>query len=118
MYTRQHRVPSSFRPQIFYGELQHIYVVHLSPIPSCGLKDNTSIILAAIKTCNVEQSDVTLDIHWYTNLGAVDFVDINTVQAVVGRVRDRGRFAIIDRNTTNLVSTTYLDEPEEVEEAT
>ncbi|TBU57391.1 hypothetical protein BD310DRAFT_821590, partial [Dichomitus squalens] len=116
LLARQRNAPSIFRPQVFYGELQHIYLVNLSPIPSCGINTVTPILLAAIKTCNIDRTDSTLDIHWYTSLGAVDFVDLETIQAVVGRVKDRGHFAIIDRNTVNLVSTHYIDEPEGPEE--
>ena len=42
-------------------------------------------------------------------MGAVDVVDITTIQCVVGRIKDRGQFTVIDRSGA-LSRAVYLDE--------
>ncbi|KAJ7474677.1 hypothetical protein B0H11DRAFT_1728327, partial [Mycena galericulata] len=40
-----------------------------------------------------------LDVHFYSRAGALDIIDITTVQALVGRVKDvSNSWAIIDRS--------------------
>jgi len=85
----------------FYGQLQHIIVLRLDPSDVLGLLEPTSVILAAIRNCTLEPNDAqsdTLDIHYYTQNGRLEAVDITCVQCAVGRVKDRGRWAIIDRS--------------------
>ncbi|KAL7277981.1 hypothetical protein ACG7TL_007934 [Trametes sanguinea] len=86
-------------PRTLYGQLQHIFEVQLSAMPAYGypLKP-TPVVLAAIQTCQVQSSNPSLDIHYYSRMGATDYVDIQTIQCLVGRIKDRGQFAIIDRS--------------------
>jgi hypothetical protein len=37
-------------------------------------------------------------INYYKDLGPKEFVDLNQIKCVVGRIMDRGRWAIVDRN--------------------
>ncbi|KAJ6561862.1 hypothetical protein B0H19DRAFT_943186, partial [Mycena capillaripes] len=89
--------------QSFFGQLTHIYRIHLpDPSPELQTKKPTTYILAAIRSCVLKPDDrelADLDIHYYTNQGALDVVDITTVQALVGRVKDSAKsWAIIDRS--------------------
>lgn len=121
--TRYRNRPAVFERQTFFGQLQHILVVNLGPVPSATppLLSAKTLLLAAIKPCIEERppgrsrqatttsGNVTRGITYYKRLGALDLVDIRTIQCVVGRVQDRGYFGIIERVGT--VSTTlYVDE--------
>lgn len=94
------------QPKTFYGRLLRIFEIQLSVIapgpanrtPSSPPQLPPPVVLAAIQTCHIERSNNDLDIHYYTRMGNTDYVDITTIQCVVGRVKDRGRFAIIDRS--------------------
>lgn len=50
-----------------------------------------------------------LDIHYYTRDGPIEVVDITTIQRLVGRIRDRDRWAIIDRSGS-LSRALYIEE--------
>ena len=67
------------------------------------------VLLAAIQTCNIDRSNDALDIHYYSRMGGVDYVDVTTVQCLVGRIKDRGHFAVIDRSGS-LSRALYVDE--------
>ncbi|KAI0822204.1 hypothetical protein BC628DRAFT_706526 [Trametes gibbosa] len=62
-------------------------------------------------TCNIERSNQDLDIHYYTRMGSSDYVDVTTIQCVVGRIKDRGHYAIIDCSGT--LSRAIFSEPSE-----
>lgn len=59
----------------------------------------TTIILAAIRTCKLDnsQSDLDgLDIHHYSKYGALHFLGIKNVQCLVRRIQDDNGWAIVD----------------------
>ncbi|CDO68471.1 hypothetical protein BN946_scf184754.g5 [Trametes cinnabarina] len=105
----------ALQPKTLYGQLQHIFEVQLAPMPSHGYPDApSSVILAAIQTCQIQRSNLPLDIHYYTRMGATDYVDVQTIQCLVGRIKDRGHFAIIDRSgSLSRVLFVDSDEPGE-----
>ncbi|KAJ7232991.1 hypothetical protein B0H12DRAFT_1028765 [Mycena haematopus] len=95
--------PEEFTLQTFYGQLTHIYRVHFSEACRALNTDGpTTYILAAIRTCVMQPEDPELrglDIHFYSRAGALDVIDITTVQSLVGRVKDvSNEWAIIDRS--------------------
>ncbi|KAJ7463888.1 hypothetical protein B0H11DRAFT_1870748 [Mycena galericulata] len=91
-----------FELQTFYGQLTHIYRVHF-PEACAGLDIDaeSTYILAAIRCCVLKPDDremAGLDIHFYSNTGALDVIDITSVQSLIGRVNNTGNeWAIIDR---------------------
>jgi hypothetical protein len=92
---------------IFFGRLDDIYVVTLPPIPALDpeLTSSSQVILAGIRNCKVTSKN-GLGMSYYENFGRYEVVDIECVQCVVGRVLDRGSWAIIDR-TGSLELTSY-----------
>ncbi|KAH9849072.1 hypothetical protein C2E23DRAFT_870815 [Lenzites betulinus] len=109
--TRYRNRPVVLEKQTFYGELQHILLVPFGPVPSATppLLHNETLLLAVIRTCSIESSDDRLDLHFYKQLGRTEVVDLTTIQCVVGRIHDRGRYAIIDRSGA-LSRALYVDE--------
>ncbi|KZT21253.1 hypothetical protein NEOLEDRAFT_1037921, partial [Neolentinus lepideus HHB14362 ss-1] len=95
-YARQHRRQPEFELQTFFGQLQHIFVMPLPSSAALGLKEPTTIILAAVKTCVIKDSNLDLDIYYYSQFGLLNIIDMTCVQCVVGRVHDRNRWAIVD----------------------
>lgn len=91
----------------FYGQLLRIIVVDVPAITAIGAKPET-LVLGIIRTCTLDGSHSKLDIHYYTKQGALEVVDITTVQCVVGRIEDRRRWAIIDRSGT-LSRAVYIE---------
>ena len=101
-YAHQPRRRPEYELQTFYGQLQHIYAIRFkSESGDIGLENGTVIILAALKTCILDQPDSqlrNLDVRFYSVEGAVHVIDITSVQCLVGRIRDRNRWAIVDRS--------------------
>ena len=51
-----------------------------------------------IRDVKVKSRDSRLNITRYNEMGAVTVVDLKMLECVVGRVYDRGEWAIIDRH--------------------
>jgi hypothetical protein len=101
--------PVVLEPAIFFGQLQHIFVVQLTASKTLKLAKPETLILAAIRTC----SDRRLEgngIYYYTEEGRMEVVDMSCVQCLVGRVSDRGRWAIIDRSESSARPVFTLDD--------
>lgn len=62
-----------------------------------GVSKPEIVILGAILTCDIEDKN-DLDMHYYKTHGRTEVVDITTVQCLVGRIKDRGSWTIIDRS--------------------
>ena len=101
-FARQARRQPEYELRTFYGQLQHIYVVQFKePCPALGLNEPSTVFLAAIRTCILDDPDAQLqglDIHFYSAEGSLHVVDVTSLQCLVGRIKDRGRWAIIDRS--------------------
>lgn len=72
-----------YEPQIFYSQLQHIYVIKFSDACSDAcVEPEKPVFLVMIQNCKLE-ADYTmlskLDIHLYTHMGTLDMVDITSV---------------------------------------
>ena len=111
-YRNRHEV---FRKETFFGQLEHVIVLNLTGslpgIPadssSCG-----SFLLGIVRTCSIQESNDLLDIHYYTHTGRYEVVDIKNVQCLVGRILDRGQWAIVDRSG-GLARAFYVEDDED-----
>jgi hypothetical protein len=102
-FANRKKTKPVYELKTFYGRLEHIYRVHFpDACPAMGTDGPTTFILAAVRTCDMEPEDRRLrgiDIHFYSGSGALDVIDITSVQALVGRVEDTsGAWAIVDRS--------------------
>ncbi|KAJ7733997.1 hypothetical protein DFH07DRAFT_870901 [Mycena maculata] len=111
--ARHQKQRAKFELQTFYGQLTHIYRVHFSePCPALDIEHPTSYILAAIRCCVLLEL-AGLDIHFYSRPGALDVIDITSVQSLVGRLKDTSdHWAIIDRSGV-LARAQWLGEDDE-----
>ncbi|KAI0777413.1 hypothetical protein BD413DRAFT_609774 [Trametes elegans] len=66
----------------FYGQLRQILVLNLGSIPSATppLMQPMTLVLGVIRQAVIESHHNTLDIHYYKKMGALELVDITTVQ--------------------------------------
>jgi hypothetical protein len=97
--ARNKRLAERLKLVTFYGQLRHIFVLTMQPAAELELKEAETIILAAISECKITAHN-DLDMHYYRDEGALQVVDISTVQCLVGRIKTtNGRdWAIIDRS--------------------
>ncbi|KAI0714182.1 hypothetical protein C8T65DRAFT_573761 [Cerioporus squamosus] len=94
----------------FYGCLEHILAVNCPPIPGSSHHTSEMLLFAVVRTCEIEETHSSLDIHYYSKETTLDVLDITTIQCLVGRIRDRGRWAITDRS--GALSRAIYDEDE------
>jgi len=98
--ARYKKRPVILEKKTFFGQLQNIFLLRLNNSTALRLQSSQTIILAAIRNCANAQQRNNLDIHYYSQDGRLEVVDITCVQCVVGRVRDlqNKEWAIIDRS--------------------
>ncbi|KAJ7105984.1 hypothetical protein C8R44DRAFT_638851, partial [Mycena epipterygia] len=102
-YARNRKRKPKFELKTYYGQLTHIYRVHLpTACKAMAITKPTTYILAAIRVCMLNPTDPQLgglDIHFYSRHGRLDVIDITSVQCLVGRVKDLSdEWAIIDHS--------------------
>jgi len=88
-----------FKGTEYFGQLKTILAIELSPGIVPSITQPTRVVLAIIgprETAN----ETRLSIPYYTEPTKVTprAVDMNTLMCLVGRIKDRGRWAIIDRS--------------------
>ena len=87
--------------QDFYGRVLHFLAL---PLPStCPYRIGTSapetLLLALIEPVNWEPESLSFPVRFYQGEGAntTQVIDISCIQSSVGRIKDRGRWALIER---------------------
>ena len=89
----------TFKGIEYFGQLKKILVTELPPSVVPATTQPKKIILAIIGPREAA-SETSLGIPYYTEPTKVTprAVDMNTVMCLVGRIKDRGRWAIVDRS--------------------
>lgn len=100
IFARQKNRPPQYSLETFFGQLQHLFSIRFDDGHDLGFDGPTTIILAAIRNCVLEQQIYPngLDMHPYSRTGALHIVNVKNIQCLVGRVLDRGQWTIIDRS--------------------
>ena len=75
--------------------MKRLLVLELPTAPRLKLANPTTVILAVIQTVKATLGN---NIYYYTEFGVYEVVDLTTMQSVVGRIHDRGKWAIVDRS--------------------
>jgi hypothetical protein len=94
-HARHSRKTPDFEEKTFFGQLNCILVLELPATPRLNLAEPTTVILALIQEVKATLSN---GIYTYKEFGAEEVVDLKMVQCVVGRVKNRGEWSIIDRS--------------------
>ena len=95
--ARHVRKPIVLESGVFFGQLQNIFVIKIPASPALKLEE-TTLILAAVRTCANPRMKGENDIYYYSREGHLEVIDISCVQCLVGRVKDGSEWAIIDRS--------------------
>ena len=83
----------------FYGQLLRLLIINVPESHDDRIQPQT-LVYALIKS--VTLINPTADgIKYYKDFGPMEFVDLNQVKCVIGRIMYRGRWAIVDRSTTS-----------------
>jgi hypothetical protein len=94
---QRHRAPE-FELRDFFGQVLRFLVVNIPRSPEHGIEAD-SYMYAAIRQVKIAESSTDCcRINYYEDLGPVVLVDLNQIKCVVGRIMDRGKWAIIDRS--------------------
>jgi len=80
----------------YFGELQQIFSIKVPQSSQLHLDEPETLFLAAVKECDVCFSE---DGFWeFSTARKLVVVDLGTIQCVVGRIYDQGKWIIIDRS--------------------
>jgi hypothetical protein len=111
VFERQKNRRPKYVLETFFGQLQHLFCIRFAACPDLGMEAGATVLLAAIKTCVILEGvyPTGLDMHAYSRLGALHFVDLKNVQCLVGRIHDRGQWTIIDRSGS-LARAMYIED--------
>jgi hypothetical protein len=94
-HARNMRKTPDFEEQDFFGQLGRILILELPSAPKLHLTKPTTVIVAVIREVKAKLKD---GLYYYDKFGHEEVVDLDTIQCVVGRIQDRGEWAIIDRS--------------------
>ncbi|KAI0662144.1 hypothetical protein C8Q70DRAFT_879661, partial [Cubamyces menziesii] len=87
--------------RVHYGHLQAIFECTFDVLQTIwGSLAGNTLLLALITPCNTGGEDATTELTLYEGYRAQIVVDLQSIQAVVGRVASRHQFGIIDRSGT------------------
>ena len=89
------RKTPDFKEQNFFGQLGCILILELPSAQKLHLAKPTTVIIAVIWEVKAKLKD---GIYYYKEFGLDEVVDLETIQCVVGRIQDRGEWALIDRS--------------------
>jgi len=96
-HAHNRRKTPDFELRNFFGQLCRILLLEIPSAQQLNLGEPTTVILALIREVKATLRE---GIYYYKDFGVEEVVDMKTVQCVVGRVKDRGEWAIVDRSNT------------------
>ncbi|KAJ7621835.1 hypothetical protein B0H17DRAFT_1290387 [Mycena rosella] len=93
-----HPIETRWVPQIFYGRLEQILVCDVPKGELWGGFSGKTRLLAVITPCSTGGKDATEEIVSYDRMTTQIVTDLQTISSVVGRIKTRGKWTIIDRS--------------------
>ncbi|KAJ7017219.1 hypothetical protein C8F04DRAFT_979745 [Mycena alexandri] len=101
-----------WQTQISYGQLERVVDCLLPKDKTLGRVSGKRRLLAIIHPCkNTRGKDASLERTGYTELANILVTDLQSVVAVVGRVKTRGKWLIVDR-TGGLIHPQFVQDEE------
>lgn len=88
--------PAEMEVHTYFGELQQVFSIRVPQSSQLHLDKPETLFLAAVKEC-----DASFNEHgfWeFSAAGKLAVIDLGTIQCVVGRIYDQGKWIIIDRS--------------------
>ena len=87
-----------FELQDFFGQILRFIIVNIPHSPIHKIKAGSFIYALINQVKNLEPATDQCGINYYEDLGPMEFVDLNQIECVVGRIKDRSKWSIIDRS--------------------
>jgi hypothetical protein len=84
---------------IFYGRLERIVEYQIPDTKFWGILRGKTRLLAVITPCITNGRDATKCVTTYTDITTQIVTDLQAVECVVGRVKTRNRWGIVDRSS-------------------
>lgn len=82
-------------PRTFFGQLERVFVCELRPSSMLRTRKATPLILLDVHCCNAKAD--RFGIYEYSSFRNREIIDGKAVRALVGRINDRGKWAIVRR---------------------
>ena len=99
-FAHRPRQAPQFELQDFFGQVLRFIVVNIPLSLDHGIEAQ-SLVYAVIDEVKVlDQGSRTNLYRFYQATGPIVTIDLNQVQCVIGRILDRGKWAIVDRSTS------------------
>ncbi|KZV97727.1 hypothetical protein EXIGLDRAFT_607721 [Exidia glandulosa HHB12029] len=99
IYAHQRNRDPVFERRTFYGQLQRIIVLAMSPLARELACEPEPLIFAAIKECSEMEEPNAAGLQFYKDLKGVELTNLATVECVFGRVSTHDKkWAIVDRS--------------------
>ena len=98
---RRSNAPVELIEQDFYGRVTHFFALPLSP--TCPYRIGTSapetLLLAAIEPIKWEPETRSFPVRFYKGerSNTTQIIDVSCIRCSVGRIKDRGLWALIER---------------------
>jgi hypothetical protein len=99
IHEKKRNVPSVFKGTEYFGQLISILVIEFPPGIVPSVTQPKTHVLAIVGTRDTK-TETHLGIPYYTEpkVAKVRAVDMTTLMCLVGRIKDQGRWAIVDRS--------------------
>jgi hypothetical protein len=96
-----------------YGRLDGIYSFQLPQSSALGLSKPQTFVYAVIRSLRLDRApDLGIDLHYYSQEGALEVIDINYVQCLVGRINLGAKCSSIIDRSGSLARSVYIEDPE------
>ncbi|EJD34267.1 hypothetical protein AURDEDRAFT_176688 [Auricularia subglabra TFB-10046 SS5] len=96
--ARSHHRAPEFSTEVFFGQLSRVFICPLPALPQHKQKAQT-LLLAEVQECKGLTDPNMHGLRFYDGtLRPTEIVDLVSVECVVGRIQDRGKWSLIDRS--------------------
>ncbi|EJD35525.1 hypothetical protein AURDEDRAFT_75228 [Auricularia subglabra TFB-10046 SS5] len=98
-HARHRNVESEFDTTAFFGQLLRIFVLELPPLPEYEHPLKQTALLAEVQECHGLTEPDRAGVRYFDgSLATAQVIDLACIECLVGRMEDRGRWALIDRS--------------------
>jgi hypothetical protein len=87
-----------FELQDFFGQILCFVIVNIPHSPIHKIEADSFIYAFINQVKILEPATNQCRINYYEDLGPMEFIDLNQVKCVVGCIKDRSKWSIIDRS--------------------
>jgi len=84
---------------MFFGQLLYVVIIPIPKSKELKTKKPKNICLAVVRQVHAILPNAHgMPIPFYSKTGSLDPIDINSIQCVVGRIGDWGKWGLVDRS--------------------